>query len=330
MSSRFVGVFGVDFTSAPSPKKPIMLARAVLENGTDRMPETSCLKLLGFERFSDWHAFECFLRAPWTNRQDYDPSVIVAGFDFPFGLPKDLLKAWQWDRLDYRQIARKFADQDRSYWVAALKRFCEPRPVGHKFAHRACDGPAGSSPSMKWVNPPVVFMYREGFKRLIDAGWHLPGFEAPLHIDTPLDIDTPMVTDTPLDIEAALDVAGSPAVDMPVALEAYPGHLARSLIGKLSYKSDSVPNDPKRLEIRGAMLGALAARLPFEFIVEKSHTDLMLNDGRGDAIDAWFCTIQAAWAAMKGPPYWGADEDADPQEGWIASIDLVNALKPKV
>ena len=312
MSSRFVGVFGVDFTSAPSAKKPIMLARAVLENGTDRMPETTCLKLLGFERFSDWHAFECFLRAPWTNRQDYDPSAIVAGFDFPFGLPKDLLKAWQWDRLDYRQIAMKFAGQDRSYWVAALKRFCEPRPVGHKFSHRACDGPAGSSPSMKWVNPPVVFMYREGFKRLIDAGWHLPGFEAPL------------------DIEATLDVAGSPDVDIPVALEAYPGHLARSLIGKLSYKSDSVPNDPKRLEIRGAMLGALAARLPFEFIVEKSHTDLMLNDGRGDAIDAWFCTIQAAWAAMKGPPYWGADEDADPQEGWIASIDLVNALKPKV
>jgi hypothetical protein len=184
-------------------------------------------------------------------------------------------------------------------------------------------------------------MYREGFKRLIDAGWHLPGFEAPLLIDTPLDIDTPIVTDTPLDIKAASDVAGSPdgeaaldvaappGVDMPVALEAYPGHLARSLIGKLSYKSDSVPNDPKRLEIRGAMLGALAARLPFEFIVEKSHTDLMLNDGRGDAIDAWLCTIQAAWAAMKGPPYWGADEDADPQEGWIASIDLVNTLKPK-
>jgi hypothetical protein len=176
---------------------------------------------------------------------------------------------------------------------------------------------------MKWVNPPVVFMYREGFKRLIDAGWHLPGFEAPLDIKAASD-----VAGSP-DVEAALDVAAPPDVDIPVALEAYPGHLARSLIGKLSYKSDSVPNDPKRLEIRGAMLGALAARLPFEFIVEKSHTDLMLNDGRGDAIDAWLCTIQAAWAAMKGPPYWGADEDADPQEGWIASIDLVNTLKPK-
>ncbi|MFZ9799088.1 MAG: DUF429 domain-containing protein [Burkholderiaceae bacterium] len=311
MSSRLIGVLGVDFTSAPGEKKPIVLARAVLEGRSDRMPATSRLKLLGFERFSDWLAFERFLHAPWADRQVYDPSVVVGGFDFPFGLPKDLLKAWQWDRLDYRQIAMKFADQDRSYWVAALKRFCEPRPIGHKFAHRACDGPAGSSPSMKWVNPPVVFMYREGFKRLIDAGWHLPGFEAPL------------------DIEATFDVAGSPAVDMPVALEAYPGHLARALIGKLSYKSDSVPNDPKRLEIRSAMLGALAARLPFELIVDQIDTDLMLEDGRGDVIDAWLCAIQAAWAAMKGPPYWGADEDADPQEGWIASIDLVNTLKPK-
>ena len=77
------------------------------------------------------------------------------------------------------------------------------------------------------------------------------------------------------------------------------------------------------------MLGALAARLPFEFIVDQIDTDLMIEDGRGDVIDAWLCAIQAAWAAMKGPPYWGADEDADPQEGWIASIDLVNTLKPK-
>jgi hypothetical protein len=88
MSSRFVGVIGVDFTSAPSPKKPIMLARAVLEGRSDQMSTTSRLKLLGFERFSDWHAFECFLRAPWTNRQDYDPSAIVAGFDFHLGYPK--------------------------------------------------------------------------------------------------------------------------------------------------------------------------------------------------------------------------------------------------
>jgi hypothetical protein len=77
------------------------------------------------------------------------------------------------------------------------------------------------------------------------------------------------------------------------------------------------------------MLGALAARLPFELIVDQIDTDLMLEDGRGDVIDAWLCAIQAAWAAMKGPPCWGADEDADPQEGWIASIDLVNTLKPK-
>lgn len=323
MSSRLIGVLGVDFTSAPGAKKPIVLARAVLEGRSDRMPETSRLKLLGFERFSDWLAFERFLHAPWADRQVYDPSVVVGGFDFPFGLPKDLLKAWQWDRLDYRQIAMKFADHDRSYWVAALKRFCEPRPIGHKFAHRACDGPAGSSPSMKWVNPPVVFMYREGFKRLIDAGWHLPGFDAPLDIEATLDVAAPS------DIAALPDVVALPEVDIPVALEAYPGHLARALIGKLSYKSDSVPNDPKRLEIRSAMLGALAARLPFEFIVDQIDTDLMIEDGRGDVIDAWLCAIQAAWAAMKGPPYWGADEDADPQEGWIASIDLVNTLKPK-
>ena len=43
------------------------------------------------------------------------------------------------------------------------------RTIGGKFAHRATDGPAGSSPSMKWVNPPVAFMLHAGVPLLIDA-----------------------------------------------------------------------------------------------------------------------------------------------------------------
>ena len=52
--------------------------------------------------------------------------------------------------------------------------FCAARPAGSKFAHRACDAPAGSSPSMKWVNPPVAYMLHAGVPLLLEAGVHLP------------------------------------------------------------------------------------------------------------------------------------------------------------
>jgi len=69
---------------------------------------------------------------------------------------------------------------------------------------------------MKWVNPPVAYMLHAGVPRLIDAGVHIP----PLHEG---------------------DVTR-------VALEGYPGLLARELIGTRSYKSDErARQTPERL-----------------------------------------------------------------------------------
>ena len=50
-----------------------------------------------------------------------------------------------------------------------------PGRLGHKFAHRATDRWAGSSPSMKWVNPPVAYMLHAGVPLLIDAGVAIAG-----------------------------------------------------------------------------------------------------------------------------------------------------------
>ena len=59
---------------------------------------------------------------------------------------------------------------------------------------------------MKWVNPPVAFMLHAGVPLLIQAGVSLPGLHA--------------------------------ADPRRVALEAYPGLLAREILGRRSYKSD--------------------------------------------------------------------------------------------
>ena len=73
---------------------------------------------------------------------------------------------------------------------------------------------------MKWVNPPVAFMLHAGIGLLLDAGVQI----ATLH-------------------------PGDPA---RVALEGYPGLLARELIGRRSYKSDTrAMQTPERRERAG-------------------------------------------------------------------------------
>ncbi len=170
--------------------------------------------------------------------------------------------------------------------------FCHARPVGGKFAHRRTDGPAGSSPSMKWINPPVAYMLHVAVPLLLQAGVHLPG----LH-------------------------AGDPA---RVALETYPGMLARELIGQRSYKSDDrARQTPERLIARKDVLHALeqgATRLGLRLKLTPSQHDLLVDDASGDRLDAVLCMVQAAWAARchaEGDPLYGLPADMDPLEGWI-------------
>src|SRR5690606_534720 len=152
----------------------------------------------GLERFDDLNAWQ--LRLAVTDNGPW-----LGAFDLPFGLPRELVVALGWPT-DWLGCMRHYASLSRADIRDRLSAFCAARPVGEKFAHRATDGPAGSSPSMKWVNPPVAFMLHAGVPRLIEAGVSLAG----LHEGDP----------------------------NRVALEAYPGLLARSVIGNISYKSD--------------------------------------------------------------------------------------------
>ncbi|MDP3324425.1 MAG: DUF429 domain-containing protein, partial [Hydrogenophaga sp.] len=201
-------LLGCDFTSAPSRRKPITLAVGHADRGRvvlDRM-----------ERFESLDAWAERLKAP---------GAWVGGFDLPFGLPRELVVALGWPT-GWRACMTHCASLSRDDIRAAFAAFCDARPVGGKFAHRATDGPAGSSPSMKWVNPPVAFMLHAGVPRLIDSGATLPG----LH-------------------------DGDPA---RIALEAYPGLLARSVLGNTSYKSDDrARQTPERLIARTTLINAL-------------------------------------------------------------------------
>jgi hypothetical protein len=108
-----------------------------------------------------------------------------------------------------------------------------------------------------------------------------------------------------------------------VALEAYPGLLARELIGRRSYKSDDKARQtPERLIARKDLLTALEqgrTRLGLRLKLTHAQHDALVADASGDTLDAVLCLVQAAWAAQQGAPAFGLPATLDPLEGWIVS-----------
>jgi hypothetical protein len=241
-------------------------------------------------------AIETFESLDTWGERLLSPGPWVGGFDLPFGLPRELVQVLGWPT-DWRACMAHYGGLSREAIRDAFAAFCDARPVGAKFAHRAADEPAGSSPSMKWVNPPVAFMMHAGVPRLIAAGVQLPGL-----------------------------CEGDP---QRVALEAYPGLLARSVLGSASYKSDDkAKQTPERLIARKTLINALengqapilqAAGLRLK--LSHAQRDTLADDASGDRLDAVLCLLQAAWALQqhqRGHPRWGLPA-FDPLEGWIVT-----------
>ena len=264
-------VAGVDFTSRPTRRKPITVALGRLAHGVVRL-----------ERLDAHGSFESY--AAWLRT----PGPWIAAIDMPFGLPRELVTTLGWPT-EWLPLMRHYASLSREQIRTHFAAFCDARPAGSKFAHRLCDAPAGSSPSMKWVNPPVAYMLHAGVPLLIEAGVHLPAVNE-----------------------------GDP---QRIALEGYPGLLARELIGRRSYKSDEAGKQtPERLIARKDLLEALEqgrSRLGLRLRASHAQRDALVADASGDRLDAVLCMMQAAWAS--GQPGHGVPEDVDPLEGWITS-----------
>ena len=271
-----MNLVGCDFSSRPTHKKPIVLALGFLSKGR--------VQLLKLERCESPEAFNAWLG---------QPDVWVGAFDLPFGLPRELATQLGWP-LDWDGCIRHYASLTREDIRNTFKAFCDARPVGQKFAHRATDLPAGSSPSMKWVNPPVAYMLHTGVPALLMSGVHLPGLQ-------------------PYNGTANR-----------IALEGYPGLLAREVLGKTSYKSDDkAKQTPERLIARKDLITALEhgqTRLALRLKLTHAQRDTLVADPSGDSLDAVLCLMQAAWAQgqhEQGAPLYGLPVNMDPLEGWI-------------
>ena len=107
-----------------------------------------------------------------------------------------------------------------------------------------------------------------------------------------------------------------------VALEAYPGLLAREVLGSTPYKSDDrAKQTPERLIARKDLITALEhgqTRLALRLKLSHAQRDALAADASGDSLDAVLCLLQAAWAQRHGAPRYGLPK-FDPLEGWIVT-----------
>lgn len=149
-------VFGIDFTSAPSSRKPITCVRARFAG--------AALSLEDLVHLHDFDAFEALLKTPgpW-----------VAGIDFPFGQARRLVENIGWPAT-WAGYVGEVSTLERTGFRNVLEEYKRDRVPGDKQHKRTCDILTRSQSPQTLYGTPVALMFYEGAPRLLEAGVHLP------------------------------------------------------------------------------------------------------------------------------------------------------------
>jgi hypothetical protein len=241
--------------------------------------------LLSFEKLEEFASFEGF-EAALARKGPW-----VAGFDFPFGHARKFIEGIGWPA-DWPSRADHLASMARAEYRRALEAYKAPRPFGDREHARGFEAGTGAASPQKLYGVPVALMLFEGVPRLRRAGLSLPGL--------------------------------CPGDAARIAVEAYPGVLARCLIGRRPYKSDDKNKATSdRLEARRDILAALRGN-----DLRRTHGLCVSAPGdlsepaTADALDALLAAVQAAWAVREVLPFPGRLRALDPVEGWIADPSI--------
>jgi hypothetical protein len=132
-------LIGADWTSAPSRRRPIWIARGERRGAR--------LTVISFTPAHGWDQVQSGLAGEW-----------LGGFDFPFALPAEV----PFDA---------FGFPTRAEFRSAVKAWIAARPPGSpRYLRRRIDNlSAGQSP-LNVVRPPVGLMYYEGVRRFEEWG----------------------------------------------------------------------------------------------------------------------------------------------------------------
>ncbi|MDZ7705780.1 MAG: DUF429 domain-containing protein [Trueperaceae bacterium] len=148
-------IYGVDFTSVPSRRKPLTVAVAALfEEG---------LELRELLRLTSFTEFETLL----AERSG------VAGIDAPFGQPRRLIQALDWP-LSWPDYVTHLAGFDKQTFVTTLDDYTARQPPGDKHHRRVCDERVGAQSPMMLYGVPVAKMFFALAPRLLAAPVDIP------------------------------------------------------------------------------------------------------------------------------------------------------------
>ncbi|MGB3635302.1 MAG: DUF429 domain-containing protein [Rubrobacteraceae bacterium] len=142
-------IHGLDFTSAPGKRKPLIALGCTLDANVLRVEDS--------HEMTDFEGFEEFLRlpGPW-----------VCGMDFPFGQPRSLVEALGWPATWEGYVGKVGAMQKEDF-EDAIRADMAQRPKGSKWRYRLADRRSGSSSAMMLFRVPVGKMFFQGAPRLL-------------------------------------------------------------------------------------------------------------------------------------------------------------------
>jgi hypothetical protein len=285
-------IYGLDFTSAPSSVsskakslKKLMLVVCILENGLLKVDK---IKPLNGASRGDFSKFEAWLRTEgeW-----------IAGLDFPFGQPAQLIDDLNWPKTWAGYVGR-VNKLGKSVFEEVLEKYKEKKPTGQKEFRRETDCKAGAVSPMKLYGVPVGKMFFQGATRLLHS-------------------------------ELSIHPVRTVNSEKRHVIEAYPALVARKCFSNpTSYKSDKPQKNTEVLKgFRKQIVKTICANNNSNNQFMKNYgvrvemcrgdEDACINDPSGDSLDSVLCAIQAAWSYSRRDRNYGIPEKANILEGWI-------------
>ncbi|MCB1772788.1 MAG: DUF429 domain-containing protein [Gammaproteobacteria bacterium] len=221
-----------------------------------------------------------------------DAGPWIAGIDFPFGQARRFVENIDWPRT-WGGYVDHVASLTRPAFRSLLDDYRRDRAAGDREHRRATDIATGAISPQKLYGTPVGLMFFEGAPRLRRSGVTIPLLQQ-----------------------------GDPD---RIVVEAYPGLLARQLIGRQPYKQDTRSKQTvAQRQTRSSLIERLTAgcregAYGLFVDIDKGSRIRMIDDPSGDLLDALLCATQAARAWRLREQNYGADDRTDPLEGWIAA-----------
>jgi len=283
-------IFGLDFTSAPARRKPLVLAVGEFSD--------LGLEIEGFELFVDYASLTSFVNVA---------GPVVIGFDFPFSQAAKLVKDknpifqnLKWP-VSWEGFVKRFSAMSRKEFEATLEKYKLNRDDKDKHHKRVVDKMTSAQSPQTLYGTPVGKMFYEGSKIFIEYGYSV----------VPVRMNSSQV----------VAVEAYPGV---FARDYAKQQTYKAGKRKRDENEAALAREQARANVIKAMFQPSFEKVyGFQVYFGDSIREIAVKDDSGDSLDSLICAVQAAWAwtrrndnfGLPGPDF--IDPDVLAFEGWI-------------